>query len=111
MNFSYTVSFSVWSTCFLLQYNHPPASHAEGFAGPKASFCFFTWGRFLFTSLFISSLTNSHSPRRKEEKWAKGLLPREMTFRWRETTATGAEARDTDSASGLGQGEEVVSEV
>ena len=38
-------------------------------------------------------------------------MPREMTFRWRETTATGAEARDTDSASGLGQGEEVVSEV
>ena len=45
-----------------------PASHAEGFAGPKASFCLFTWDRFLSTSLFISSLTNSHSPRRKESR-------------------------------------------
>lgn len=41
---------------FLLPHIHPPASHAEVLAGPKASFSLFTWGRFLFTSLFISPL-------------------------------------------------------
>ena len=32
-------------------------------------------------------------------------------FRWRETTETGAEARDTDSTRARGQGKEVVSQV